>query len=234
MIYAHGFVMMTSSNENIFPVTGPLCGEFTGPAEFPTQRPVTWSFDVFFHLRLNKRLSKQPWGWWFETLSWSLWRQCNGCVFCYILCVLLCYMCFVLFLLHVSSSWIIIIFLPVFLRITSMAVSITIVRLSLFQWGNPEGYGNNREKKSNRMKYPYGGPIQLNGNGLILAKFYHWLKQMLSIWQILVQPVVKISSKWWHFCFSGVQQPMGVCGCLINSSSPNAANMGQWTEHSLR
>ena len=73
-------VMMTSSNGNIFRVTGPLCGEFTGPGEFPTQRPVTRSFDVFFYLRLNKRLSKQPWGWWFETLSWSLWRQCNGVV----------------------------------------------------------------------------------------------------------------------------------------------------------
>ena len=70
--------MMTSSNGNIFRVTGPLCGEFTGPGEFPTQRPVTRSFDVFFDLRLNKRLSKQPWGWWFETLSWSLWRHCNA------------------------------------------------------------------------------------------------------------------------------------------------------------
>ena len=69
---------MTSSNGNIFRVTGPLCGEFTGPGEFSTQRPVTRSFDVFFDLRLNKRLSKQPWGWWFETLSWSLWRHCNG------------------------------------------------------------------------------------------------------------------------------------------------------------
>ena len=50
--------MMTSSNGNIFRVTGPLCGEFTGPGEFPTQRPVTRSFDVcFFYLRLNKRLS---------------------------------------------------------------------------------------------------------------------------------------------------------------------------------
>ena len=70
-------IMMTSSNGNIFRVTGPLCGEFTGSGEFPTQRPVTRSFDVFFDLRLNKRLSKQPWGWWFETLLWSLWRQCN-------------------------------------------------------------------------------------------------------------------------------------------------------------
>ena len=68
---------MTSSNGNIFRVTGPLCGEFTGPGEFPTRRPVTQSFDVFFDLRLNKRLSKQSWGWWFETPSWSLWRQCN-------------------------------------------------------------------------------------------------------------------------------------------------------------
>ena len=70
--------MMTSSNGNIFRVTGPLCGEFTGPGEFPTQRPVMRSFDVFFDLRLNKRLSKQAWGWWFETLSWSLWRHCNA------------------------------------------------------------------------------------------------------------------------------------------------------------
>ena len=55
-----------------------LCaGNFTGPGIFPAQRPVTRSFDVFFDMRLNKRLSKQPWGWWFETPSSSLWRQCN-------------------------------------------------------------------------------------------------------------------------------------------------------------
>ena len=69
--------MMTSSNGNIFCITGPLYGEFTGPSEFPTQRPVTLSFDVYFDPHLNKRLSKQWWGWWFETPSWSLWRQCN-------------------------------------------------------------------------------------------------------------------------------------------------------------
>ena len=28
------------------------------PGELPAQRPVTRNFDVFFHLRLNKRLSK--------------------------------------------------------------------------------------------------------------------------------------------------------------------------------
>ena len=36
------------------------------------------SFDVFFDLCLNKRLSKQLWGWWFETPSGSLWRHYNG------------------------------------------------------------------------------------------------------------------------------------------------------------
>ena len=74
--------MMTSSNGNIFRVPGHLCGEFTGPSEFPTQRPVTRSFGVFFDLRLNKRLNKQPWGWWFETQSRPLWRQCNVQITC--------------------------------------------------------------------------------------------------------------------------------------------------------
>ena len=66
--------MKTSSNENIFRVTGPLCGEFIGHQWIPLTRPVTRSFD----LRLNKRLSKQSWGWWFETPSRSLWRHCNA------------------------------------------------------------------------------------------------------------------------------------------------------------
>ena len=46
--------------------------------EFPAQRPVTRSFDVFFDLCPNKRLSKQSWGWWFETPSGSLWRHSKG------------------------------------------------------------------------------------------------------------------------------------------------------------
>ena len=47
------------------------------PGEFPAQRPVTRSFDVYFDLRPNKWLSKQSWGWWFETLACSLWRHRN-------------------------------------------------------------------------------------------------------------------------------------------------------------
>ena len=53
-------------------------GNLPVPGEFPAQRPVTPSFDVFFDLRLNNRLSKQSWGWRFETLSCPLWCHCNG------------------------------------------------------------------------------------------------------------------------------------------------------------
>ena len=56
------------------PATSPVAGEF------PTQSPVTRSFDVFFDLGLNKRLSKRPWGWWFQTISWSLWRHRNDLI----------------------------------------------------------------------------------------------------------------------------------------------------------
>ena len=55
-----------------------LCaGNSPVTGEFPAQRAVTQSFDVFFDLRLNKRLSKQSSGWWFETRSCSLWCHCN-------------------------------------------------------------------------------------------------------------------------------------------------------------
>ena len=55
--------MMTSSNGNIFRVTGPLCGEFT--------------------CHRHKRLVTQSWGRWFETPSCLLWRHCNDKNMCY-------------------------------------------------------------------------------------------------------------------------------------------------------
>ena len=45
--------------------------------EFPTQRPVTRSFCVFYDKRLNERWSKQSWGWWFGRPSRPLWRHSN-------------------------------------------------------------------------------------------------------------------------------------------------------------
>ena len=69
--------MMTSLNGNIYRVTGHLCGNSPASGDFPAQRSVTRSFDVFFDLCLNTLLRKQSWGWWFETLSRPLWRHCN-------------------------------------------------------------------------------------------------------------------------------------------------------------
>ena len=69
----HSHRIMTSSNRNIFRVTSLLWGEFTGHRWIPLTRvrdAELWCF-------LNKRLSKQPWGWWFETPSCPLSRHCN-------------------------------------------------------------------------------------------------------------------------------------------------------------
>ena len=66
--------MMTSSNGNIFRVTGPLCGEFTGHRWIPhtnASDAELWWFLWY------KRLSKQSRGWWFETPSCPLRRHCN-------------------------------------------------------------------------------------------------------------------------------------------------------------
>ena len=70
--------VMTSSNRNIFRVTALCEGNPPFSGGFPSQRPVTQSFGVFFDLRLNKRLSKQLRRWWFEMQLHSLWRYCNG------------------------------------------------------------------------------------------------------------------------------------------------------------
>ena len=45
--------------------------------EFPSQRSVTRSLMFSLICALNKRLSKQSWGWWFVTPSRPLWRHCN-------------------------------------------------------------------------------------------------------------------------------------------------------------
>ena len=74
------YVGTRHETETFFPCYCSLWGEFT------SQRQVTQSFNIFFDLRLNKRLSKQSERWWFETPSRSLWRHCNfyrcwyGCV----------------------------------------------------------------------------------------------------------------------------------------------------------
>ena len=55
-----------------------LCaGNSPVTGEFPSQRPVTRSFDVFLICAWTNGWDKQSRRWWFETPSWSLWRHCN-------------------------------------------------------------------------------------------------------------------------------------------------------------
>ena len=65
---------MTSSNGNIFHVTGPLWGNPPITGGFPSQRPVARSFDGFFDMRLKQTTEKTV----LETPGRSLWRYCNG------------------------------------------------------------------------------------------------------------------------------------------------------------
>ena len=76
--------------ETFFRVTGHLCGEFTGPRWIPRTKASDaelWCF-LWSDLRLNERLSKQLWGWWFETLSHPLW--CHRNVKTIFLCMCFC------------------------------------------------------------------------------------------------------------------------------------------------
>ena len=49
--------------------------------KFPSQRPMTQSFDAFFDMHLNKHLSKQSICQWFVMPSCSLWHHCNVFLF---------------------------------------------------------------------------------------------------------------------------------------------------------
>ena len=71
---------MTSSNGNIFHLLALCEGNSPITGEFPSQRPVMHSFDVFFDLHLNKQLSKPPRRRWFEMPSCPLWCHCNAAI----------------------------------------------------------------------------------------------------------------------------------------------------------
>ena len=71
-IHDHRHDEMASSNGNFFAVLALCAGNPPVIGGFPSQRPVTLDFDVFFDLRLNKRLSKLSKRRWFQTPSRSL------------------------------------------------------------------------------------------------------------------------------------------------------------------
>ena len=79
------WVMATSSNGNIFRVTGPLWGQFTGPwwiSLTKTSDAELWCFlwsapEQTVDLHPNKRLSKHSRRRWLETPLRLLWLHCN-------------------------------------------------------------------------------------------------------------------------------------------------------------
>ena len=64
--------------ETFFALLALCVGNSPVTGEFLAQRLVARNSDASFHLRLNKRLRKQPWGWWFETPSRSSWLHLNA------------------------------------------------------------------------------------------------------------------------------------------------------------
>ena len=52
-------------------------GIHRSPVNSPHKGQWRGALMLYFVLHLNKRLSKQSWGWWFETPSRPLWRHCN-------------------------------------------------------------------------------------------------------------------------------------------------------------
>ena len=69
--------MVTSSNETFSGLLALCVGTSSVTDEFPSQRPVARSLDVFIDLRLNKRFSEQSRCWRFETPSRTLLYHCN-------------------------------------------------------------------------------------------------------------------------------------------------------------
>ena len=72
------FSMMTSSNKKSFPRYLPFVrGIHRSPVNSPHKGQWRGALNFFFVLRLDERLSKQWWGWWYETVSRPLWRHSN-------------------------------------------------------------------------------------------------------------------------------------------------------------
>ena len=97
---------MTSSNGNIFCVTGLLCGEVTGQRCISRTKGSDAEFGVFFDLRLNQQLSKQWKRRQFETPSRFLWHHCNvenmNVIYTFVIVMILEDL---LRLRHVSNHW---------------------------------------------------------------------------------------------------------------------------------
>ena len=168
---------------------------------------MTWSFDVFCDLNLNKRMSKQSRSRWFETPSRSLWRHCNalsshGIIICG-------------YLTHKTINK------PNLLTWTSHPGPLTLIHVSepIRTTVRPcsflcfEIHKNWSQPKKTPLDccYHQHGYICFSDMRLVnietemsplLRSFHYWLYRKLSFWRFTMQPVTKFSSKWDHFHYS--------------------------------
>ena len=72
---------MTSWNGTFSALLAICAGNSPVSGELPSQRPVTRSFDVYFDLRLDERLSKHSLGWWLETPHYDVRVMYNTLMF---------------------------------------------------------------------------------------------------------------------------------------------------------
>ena len=82
LIFLSQCTLMTSSIGTFSALLVICAGNCLVTDNFPAQRPVTRSFDVFFDVRLNDRLIEQSWGRWFEMPSRLSWGHCNARMWC--------------------------------------------------------------------------------------------------------------------------------------------------------
>ena len=81
VVYVDIIMLWRCHQMEIFSALLAICAGYSPvTGEFSTHRPVTWSFDVLFDLRLNEWLRYQLRGWWIKTPSGPLWRHSNVCI----------------------------------------------------------------------------------------------------------------------------------------------------------
>ena len=163
---------------------------FSHIAEFLVQKPVTRSFDDSVDLCLNKRLSKQSWGWWFEAPSRPSWRHCNVNIRLCWLCRFYAYL--LRFMLNCHHS------------ITLVTPNNTTHIKTMRFTGRRRTYCSRRHL-NDTYKQHFDGLVQDCSNSIAnaLELLQSCIKDVFCIYFIIIQRIIK-SNRWWpcYICTS--------------------------------
>ena len=133
--------------------------------EFPSQRPVMRSFDVFFDMHLNHKLGKHSRRCLFEIPSHPLWRHCNGVLE---------------FLLYALNTWVVVTGDPIGHRDDNLRTVIPVTTLTILY--RIDIWHFHRQSRGN-----YAICIALHGNSNVMpgptSKRYRYDRIPLSKWR---------------------------------------------------